>query len=89
MMRSCKEVSRLASDRMDRELSLRERMAFRLHVMMCRNCLRYARQLAVLRQASEKLRLDRFGTDSDRLSDEARERIAQRLPKQGLENPRD
>lgn len=78
-MRSCKEVSRLASERLDRKLTLRERVAFNLHVMMCRNCLRYARQLAILRQASDKLCLARRSPDSDGLSDEARERIARRL----------
>lgn len=88
MMRSCKEVSRLASDRMDRELTLRERMAFRLHVLMCRNCLRYARQLAVLRQASDKLRLARRSPDADRLSEEARERIAKRLEQEIQEQSR-
>lgn len=87
MMRSCKEVSRLASERMDRKLSLRERMAFHVHVMMCRNCLRYARQLAVLRQATDKLRLTRRNTDAGGLPDEARERIARRLPKPHPEDP--
>lgn len=79
MMFSCKEVSRLASERLDRELTLRERMAFALHVSMCRNCRRYARQIAILKQATEKLRLRRDLPDSKALSDEARERIAKRL----------
>lgn len=79
MMRSCKEVSRLASERMNRELTLRERIAFHLHVLMCRNCLRYARQIATVKQATEKLRLRRDLNDSEGLSDEARERIARKL----------
>ena len=87
MMRSCKEVSRLASERMDRELTLRERMAFDLHVMMCRNCLRYARQIALLKQATDKLRLRRQRLGSEGLSDEARERIARRLAESGQPHP--
>jgi len=88
MMRSCKEVSRLASDRMDRKLTLRERMAFRMHLLMCRNCLRYARQLAILRQATDKLRSKGRPSDPERLSDEARQRIAQRVIAASHQDPR-
>lgn len=89
MMRSCKEVSRLASERMDRKLSLRERIAFNVHVMMCRNCLRYAQQLAVLQKATDKLRSRPHATDVEHLSDAARERIARKLAEELRKQPRD
>ncbi|MCC5871685.1 MAG: zf-HC2 domain-containing protein [Gammaproteobacteria bacterium] len=79
-MLSCREVSRLASERMDRELSWREQIAFYMHLMMCRLCRRYARQLALLQRATGKLRQRRDDpVDWAALPEEARERIARRL----------
>ena len=87
MMRSCREVSRLASERMDRELTLRERLAFNMHVMMCRNCLRYARQIALVKQATDRLRRRSEQASPAGLSDEARERIARNLAAAGHQEP--
>ncbi len=47
-MLSCKEATRLASEGLDRELPLWRRMGLRLHVVMCRGCSRYTRQITVL-----------------------------------------
>lgn len=80
MMRSCEEVSRLASERLDRELTLGERLAFNMHLLMCRNCTRYARQIALVKQATDRLRMRREAPGSDGLPDKARERIARNLP---------
>ncbi len=77
-MMNCKEISRLASERFDRELGLLERMRFRMHVLMCHHCRRYARQLAFLRRAIRRLAAAR-ATRGPRLSAEARARIARRL----------
>lgn len=82
-MLSCREVARLASERLDRPLTWRERMAFRFHLMMCRTCTRYARQLAWMRDATAHLRQQRFEKDVEQeapvLPDASRERIARRL----------
>jgi hypothetical protein len=79
-MLSCAEVSRLASERADRPLTWRERLAFRFHLAMCRNCARYARQLELLGRAARRLGLrDSPGEDAPGLPPEARERIAGRL----------
>lgn len=45
---SCREASRLVSEAQDRRLRRRERLALRLHTMMCGACRAYARQLAWL-----------------------------------------
>ncbi len=79
-MLSCKEVSRLASERLDRDLTLREKVAFYMHLMMCRLCLRYARQLKVMQRATDRLRYrHQDPVDESSLSAEARERIARQL----------
>ena len=51
MMLSCKQVTRLASERLDRELTLRERMSFRMHLMMCKACSRFDSQMQFMRSA--------------------------------------
>ncbi|MGX2028932.1 MULTISPECIES: zf-HC2 domain-containing protein [Methylocaldum] len=50
-MRSCREVSELVSKSLDVHLSLRERMAVRLHLMMCRHCSNFKKQMLFLRRA--------------------------------------
>ena len=53
-MLSCRDVSRVASDYLNRDLPLRRRLAVRLHLLMCDGCTRYVAQLraaiALLRQ---------------------------------------
>lgn len=78
-MLSCAEVSRLASERADRPLTWRERLAFRFHLMMCRNCARYARQLELLGRAARRLGRREPPEDLPGLPSDARERIADRL----------
>ena len=52
---SCKEASRLISQAQDRELSLGERVALRLHLAICRGCRAFSAQLAFLRAAVRRL----------------------------------
>jgi hypothetical protein len=51
----CEEASRLASESLDRPLPFEERLAMRLHQMICRSCRRYARQVVELRRISTRL----------------------------------
>ena len=44
-MMSCREVTELASQYVDRELPIAKRMAMRMHVTMCVHCRRFVRQL--------------------------------------------
>jgi len=48
---TCKEVHRLVSEGMDRDLSLIERMRMRLHLMVCDACTNFNGQMALLRKA--------------------------------------
>jgi hypothetical protein len=50
-MISCKEATRLASLQMERQLTLRERLQFRLHLAICVGCRRAEKQFAFMRQA--------------------------------------
>ncbi len=51
IMPSCKEVHRLVSEGMDRDLSLVERTRMRLHLVMCEACTRFTGQMDLLRRA--------------------------------------
>ena len=81
-MRSCREVSQLVSESLDRRLSWRERISVWMHVGMCSLCRTYRRQV---------LRLNRLvrgafrqgappgAVSDDGLSDEAKQDIKSRL----------
>jgi hypothetical protein len=85
-MPSCKEVSRLVSEAMDRDLRFRQRFSMRLHLFMCSLCSRFRRQIEFLRDAAHS-----FGKAAEEgellghveLSPEARSRIKQRLQHDG------
>lgn len=44
-MLKCKDVAELASRYVDHDLGVMQRAQIRLHLMMCRHCTRYVRQL--------------------------------------------
>ena len=55
---TCREVHRLVSEGMDRELSLVERVRMRLHLMVCGACTRFNGQMRLLRRAMHSFPLD-------------------------------
>ena len=56
LRRTCKEVSALLIAREDRALPRVERMALRLHMMMCKACPTFERQLLTMRNAMKQWR---------------------------------
>ncbi len=53
-MLSCKQATEWMSRRMDEELPLSRRMGLRLHLMICKGCRNFSRQMDLLRQVSRK-----------------------------------
>jgi hypothetical protein len=53
---SCKEASRLLSQREDRALAFADRIKLALHLSVCIACSRFARQLAIMRKAMARYR---------------------------------
>lgn len=47
---TCREVTRIYSDELERPLGLRERTSVRLHRLVCTSCTHYRRQLWALRR---------------------------------------
>ena len=52
IMRTCKDVSRLLSEGLDRDLALGERAAVRVHLFICTACSRVKTQFEFLRRAA-------------------------------------
>jgi hypothetical protein len=77
-MLRCREISKLVSESMERRLPFGTRMQVWVHLMLCRFCAGFARQVRFLRRAV-KQNPERLAGDSSTpkptLSQEARERI--------------
>jgi hypothetical protein len=54
-MLTCKEATHLVSQGLDRRLGLAERVALRLHLLVCDGCANFSRQMAFLRKAMARL----------------------------------
>jgi hypothetical protein len=81
-MLTCKDVTRLVSESMDRSLPLGKRIGVRLHLLICRFCARYERQLLLIRETARRLAAtaETPGEPSvETLSKEARERIRESI----------
>jgi hypothetical protein len=55
MMLSCKQVSRLVSQGLDRELGFAERVKLRVHLAICDGCTNFKQQVDFLRKAVARL----------------------------------
>jgi len=81
-MLTCKEASFLASKKLDKKLTLSERIAFSFHTAICRLCRRYARDIYALHRLMNKVGKTGQTTllpESTKLSEQSRERIKQAL----------
>ena len=55
MILSCKEVTRLVSQGMDRDLGFAERVRLRVHLAICDGCTNFKDQMKSLREAMARL----------------------------------
>ena len=85
-MLRCREISKLVSESMERDLPFRRRLEVRMHLMMCRFCWGFARQVRLLRRGARE-NPERLGPDESspeaKLPEEARKRIKATLAKRG------
>jgi predicted anti-sigma-YlaC factor YlaD len=52
---TCKEVSRLVSEGLDKDLPAEERLRLKAHLAICRGCRNLADRMAFLRRAVRKI----------------------------------
>jgi predicted anti-sigma-YlaC factor YlaD len=55
MMMSCKQMTCLMSQQLDRNLSVSERMALRFHLMMCSGCRNFEMNMMFLRRVCQQV----------------------------------
>jgi hypothetical protein len=88
-MLSCKEVSRLVSESLDRKLPFWQRMGVWIHLSLCRLCRGFRKDLQKLRSAARQhaddIKMDASEPNSA-LSVEARERMQHALESDDSEN---
>jgi len=76
---SCKAATRLQSEALDHELPLRQRFGLRVHLMLCKWCRRYGKQITFLRKTAHDHPDEMAEPVPQKLSNEARERIKKEL----------
>jgi hypothetical protein len=78
-MLSCKEASRLISQSLDRQLTVRERLGLRFHLLLCDMCTTFRRQLGLIRVAVQRYKMQIENNENIRLSAEAKLRISSNI----------
>lgn len=76
---NCREASRLQSEALDHSLSRGQRLGLRLHLLLCKWCRRYRKQIRFLRQAVHEHPDEVNDAPPQSLSPEARKRLKQSL----------
>jgi hypothetical protein len=64
-MLSCKDVTHLLSEGQDRKLALSERLSLEMHLVMCKGCSNFKKQMSFLRTACRRY-TDRVRSDEAR-----------------------
>ena len=68
----CRDVTKLASESLDRTLPLATRIRLQLHYWICQACEEYRRQLLILRQATHRSVSEGQAQEDAQLSSAAR-----------------
>ena len=76
---SCREAARLQSEALDRLLTWRQKLGLRLHLLLCKWCRRYGRQLLFLRDAARRRDSHDSVLEPQKLKPEAINRMKNRL----------
>lgn len=79
LLPNCRAAARLQSEAIDTRLCLSKRVGLRLHLLICKWCRRYGKQVDFLHRAASEHPDSLTEAIPRELSSEARERIKQRL----------
>jgi hypothetical protein len=79
---NCREAVRAQSEALDHPLPLSRRLGLWLHLLICKWCRRYGKQIGFLRDTAQEHPEQFAEAEPQKLSPEARERIKQRLQDQ-------
>ncbi len=76
---NCREATRLQSEALDQPLPLPKRFGLRVHLLLCKWCRRYGKQIRFLRRAAHEHSEKLTESTPRALSPEARERLKHSL----------
>jgi hypothetical protein len=76
---NCREASRAQSEMLDHPLPPLKRLGLRLHLLICKWCRRYGKQIRFLRAAAHDQPVEFTDAGPQTLSNAARERIKRQL----------
>ncbi|MGH8462120.1 MAG: zf-HC2 domain-containing protein [Stenotrophobium sp.] len=62
-MLNCREVNQRATDYLELQMNWRERLAVRMHLLICWTCRRFLRQLDLTRNTLRRIRLKSSDAD--------------------------
>jgi hypothetical protein len=79
LLPTCRDASRLQSEALDTKLCFSKRLGLSLHLLVCKWCRRYGKQIRFLRCTAHEHSENLSEAVPQKLSVEARERIKQRL----------
>lgn len=75
-MLSCKQASQIISQSLDKPLTMRERFALKLHLIICKYCKRFSQQVQTLRVALKQMISSIENSNTIELPSAAKNRIA-------------
>lgn len=81
-MLNCKQASELVSQSLDRPLPWSKRIELKFHLLICKFCKRFFKQMYGMKQAATQLQRDIESDDSIKLSDSAKQKIRDQLKDQ-------
>jgi hypothetical protein len=76
---TCREAVRTQSEMLDHPLPVGKRMGLWLHLLVCRWCRRYGKQIHLLHEHARENEETLTAASPQKLSTEARQRITQKL----------
>ena len=78
-MLDCKQTSQLVSQSLDRSLTLRERFALRLHLLICKYCKQFSQHMQTIRVALKQMTSSIESNDGITMPSAAKSRILQSI----------
>ena len=76
-MLNCNQTTQLVSQSLDRRLTLSERFALRLHLMLCKFCKRFSQQIQIMRVSIKAIIKTIESDDTIKLPSSAKNRITE------------
>ncbi len=76
-MLSCKDASQIISQSLDRQLTMRERFALNLHLLICKYCKQFSQQLHAIRTALKLASSAIENDDTIKMPSETKKRLMQ------------